>query len=213
MNQNLLLRSHSSPGLYQILYNVPMPKNKKLSLKIDILHPQSQPQKIPVRLLRWLLQAGRYLIVIVEIVVLAAFVSRFKLDNDIAQTKDEIDNKAPFIKSLKPDEILIKKLKFQLTTIKDLKSKQADFADILSKIASETPSGVSLSNLSFEDTAGSVNIKLTGVAQNNDQLATFVFGLRSENTFSGINIAAVALEQGLINFTLNFQGTKGGFKS
>lgn len=144
---------------------------------------------------------------------MAAFVSRFKLDNDIAQTKDDIDNKAPFIQSLKPDEILIKKLKFQLSTIRDLKSKQSDFADILNKIASQTPSGVTLSNLSFEDTTGAVSIKLTGVAQNNDQLATLVFGLRSDNTFSGINLAAVALEQGLINFTLNFQVTKGGSKS
>lgn len=187
-----------------------MPKKKKISLDIDLLHPQSEPQKIPVRLLRWILSAGRYLIIIVEIVVLAAFVSRFKFDNDLQTTKEDIDSKLPFIQSLAPDEILIKKLKFQLASIKDLRSKQADFVDIIDKIASQTPNGISFSNLSFEDTSGAVKLKIAGVAQNNDQLATLVFGLKSDNTFQGVDIVAVGLERGLINFTINCQIAKSG---
>ncbi len=181
-----------------------MPKNKnQIRLSIDLLRPQSEPQKIPIRLLHWILSAGRYLIVMVEILVLAAFVSRFKLDNDIVETKDQIDSKAPFIQSLKPDEILIKKLKFQLTTIGDLKGKQKDFADSLNKIAAQTPSGVTLANLTFNHSSSSLVLKITGSAQNNDQLATFIFGLRSDPTFQEVNLASVSLEGGLINFAVD----------
>ena len=183
-----------------------MPKNKnQIRLNIDLLRPQSEPQKIPVRLLHWVLSAGRYLIVIVEILVLSAFVSRFKLDNDIVETKDEIASKAPFVESLKPDEILIKKLKFQLASIRDIRSKQKDFGDSLNKIAAQTPSGVILSNVTFNGTSGTLNLKITGVAQNNDQLATLIYGLRSDPTFQGVNLASISLEEGLINFTIDCQ--------
>lgn len=189
------------------MYNVSMPKNKKISLNIDLLRPQGEPQKIPVRLLHWILSAGRYLIIIVEIVVLAAFVSRFKLDNDLAETKDEIDLKAPFVQALKPDEILVKKLKFQLTSIRDLKGRQTDFVSILDNIAAQTPGGVTLSNLAFENSPGSVQVKITGNAQNNDQLATLVYGLKSGTNFQDVNIASIGLDKGLINFTINCKVT------
>lgn len=181
-----------------------MPKNiNQIKLNIDLLKPQSEPQKIPVRLLKWILSAGRYLIVFVEIVVLAAFVSRFKLDNDITETGEEIEGKIPFLQSLKEDEDLIRKFKFQITTISDLKSKRPQLADILDKIAAQTPSGITLSNITFDNTLGNVSIKITGVAQNNDQLATLVYGLRQDATFQGVNLANIGLEQGLINFSIN----------
>ena len=93
-------------------------KEKQVKLDIDLLKPQSEPKKIAVRLFHWILAAGRYLIIFVEILVLAAFVSRFKLDNDISENQDEIDEKIPFVQSFKKNEDIIRKFQSQIKFIK-----------------------------------------------------------------------------------------------
>lgn len=186
------------------MYNISMPKSQKqIKLDIDLLRPQSQPQKILLKLIHWVLSAGRYLIVFVEILVLAAFVSRFKLDNDISETQEEIDLKVPFIQSLKDEEEKIRNFRFQISSLKDLKPKRPDFIELINKVAAQTPSGVTLSNMSFTSASGKINLKITGVAQNNDQLASLVYGLKSEKLFSGVNLGSVSLDQNLINFSID----------
>lgn len=190
-----------------------MPKTEnQIKLNIDILRPQSEPKKIAVQLIHWILSAGRYLIVFVEILVLAAFLSRFKLDNDIEETGGKIDTNIPFLKSLKGDEEKIQRFQFQIASIKDIKPKRPDFINVVNKIAAQTPEGISLSNMTFSNTSGKVSLKLTGVAQNNDQLATFVFGLKSDPTFSGVNLGSISLDQNLINFSIDCEITGGGAK-
>ena len=187
-----------------------MPKSENtIKLNIDLLNPQSEPSKIAVKLIRWVLSAGRYLIVFVELLVLVAFVSRFKLDSDIDETQGEIDAKIPFVQSLKGDEDLIRRFQFQVASIKDLKPKRPDFISIVNKIAAQTPEGIIFSNMTFTSSTGKVSLKLTGVAQNNDQLATLIFGLKSDPVFSGVNLGSISLDQNIINFSIDCEITTG----
>ena len=188
-----------------------MPKSENtIKLNIDLLNPQSEPKKIALQLFHWILSAGRYLIVFVEILVLAAFLSRFKLDNDISETGEEIEAKTPFLESLKADEENIRRFQFQITSVKDLKPKRPDFINVINKIAAQTPEGVILSNMTFINSTGKVSLKLTGTAQNNDHLATFIFGLKSDPAFSGVNLSSISLDQEIINFSIDCEITKAG---
>ncbi|OGE14865.1 hypothetical protein A3F00_03605 [Candidatus Daviesbacteria bacterium RIFCSPHIGHO2_12_FULL_37_11] len=181
-----------------------MPKNEnQIKLNIDLLRPQGEPKKIAVRLIHWVLSAGRYLIIFVEILVLAAFVSRFKLDNDISENQDEIDEKILFVQSFKGNEDIIRKFQSQIKFIKSLKAERVDYINFMDKIAAQTPGGVTLSNMGFQGSAGKISLKVTGVAQNNDQLATLVFGLKSDPAFSGVNLGSISLDQGIINFNID----------
>ncbi|TSC64097.1 MAG: Uncharacterized protein G01um101493_234, partial [Microgenomates group bacterium Gr01-1014_93] len=112
----------------------------------------------------------------------------------ISETVEEIDTKIPFLKSLKNDEDLIRRFQLQIASIKDLKPKRPDFINIVNKIAAQTPEGIIFSNMSFTNSTGKVSLKLTGVAQNNDQLATLIFGLKSDPTFSGITLSSISLD-------------------
>lgn len=182
-----------------------------LSFNIDLLHPQGESQKILVKLLGWLLSSGRYIIIFVEILVLGAFLARFKLDADIASVKEAIDLQIPVIESLKSEEALIRKTHFQLATIKDLHQGGSDYETILTKIANQTPAGVILSNLSFEKDNDKINIKMSGTALNNQELSTFVLGLKQDD-FSEVNLSSVNLERGLVNFSLTASVAQGGGK-
>ena len=62
-------------------------KEDKLKIKLNLLHTQGLPEKLPVKFLKWLVNYGRYIVVLVEIIVLVAFVARFKLDADLAEIK------------------------------------------------------------------------------------------------------------------------------
>lgn len=180
-----------------------MPKGTTGNLiNIDLLKPQSSTQKILFKAIKWLLSAGRYIVIFVEIIVLAAFLTRFKIDADIANTSDDIGKLSPYVESLKPTEVLIKKTQFQLSTINSIKDQSVAFEEILKKISDQTPAGVSLTNTNLELDSGKVVLKINGVAKNNLELSTFVYGLKTDKNFSDINIANVDLEGANLNFSI-----------
>ena len=180
-----------------------MPKKSAgIKINLDLLRPQSQPQQLAVKIFKWLLSSGRFLIIVVEIVVLGAFLFRFKLDADIATTREAIEEQIPFIDSLNSDEKLIRKTQFQLTTIKTTKQSSPDFAKILDNISKQTPGGVTLSTLNMGNGIGNVSLKLVATATDNTQLNSFISGLKSTNLFRDLTLVDVSFESGLINFTL-----------
>ncbi len=184
-----------------------MPKHSgpKLAIHLDLLKPQSNPEKNPVILLRWLLSSGRYIFIFVEAVVLIVFVARFKLDADLASKKDAIEQQIPYIESLRPFEIILRQTQLKLSTIATFRKNYADYPQILKKIADQTPAGVKLSNLNLENNGVQVTIHLNGVAQNNNDLGVFLGGLKQNSFFSDVTINSIGFEKGSLIFSLSAQ--------
>lgn len=180
-----------------------MPKNShRPSLHIDILKPQNEAEPIGVRLTRFLLSTGRYIIIVVEIIVLGAFVSRFKLDSDLQTITENINAQIPVIESLKADEQIIRQTQLQLATIKDVKQNSLDYSFLLQRVAAQTPTGVTLTTISLEKNNGKVLLKIVGSARTNSDLTSFVAGLRTEKNFLEVNLASASLDKGVTVFNL-----------
>ena len=179
-------------------------KSPKLGIHIDLLKPQSNPEKIAVKLIRWLLSTGRYIFIIVEAVVLLAFIARFKLDADISAKKEAIENQLPYIRSLTPYETLIKQLQTKLAKIGELKTSSPNYSDILQKIADQIPTGLKINSMSIQSKDTGVEINLAGESQNNTDLTIFVLGLKQTTIFNNINYTSIGYEDGVINFSLTF---------
>ena len=190
-------------------------KLPKLGIHLNLLKPQSNPEKIFVKLVRWLLSTGRYIFIFVEGVVLLAFISRFKLDADIASKKEAIDQQIPYIESLKSYEVTIRQTQLKLLNIDTIKNSSPNFADILKRIANQTPGSVKVISINFQKEASQVTIQLNGQSQNNNDLSVFTSGLKQDQKFSDVNITSIGLEKGLINFSIsaNFKQTLGGVSS
>ena len=181
-----------------------MPKSSpKLAIHLDLLKPQSNPEKLPVKFIRWLLSTGRYIFVFVEALVLIVFGARFKLDADLATNKEAIEQQIPYVESLKSYEILIKQTQLKLSTISSLKTAAVDYATILKRIADQTPTGVKITTLNLAKTIDKATIQISAQAQNNTDLSSFIQGLKSEPIFSNIDLTSVGLEKGNITFTVN----------
>lgn len=184
-----------------------MPKSQKpkLVIHLDLLKPQSNPEKLPVKLIRWLLSTGRFIFVFVEAVVLIAFIARFKLDADLAENKEAIEQQLPYIESLKPFEILIRQTQFKLETYGSFRKTDVDYAQILKKIADQTPAGIKLLSLNLDRKIDLVTINLSGQSKGNSDLAIFLNGLKTEGTFSQVAITSIGFEKGSLNFSLSAQ--------
>lgn len=183
-----------------------MPKSKPhLSINLNLLKPQSNPEKIVVKLVRWLLSSGRYIFVLVEAVVLIAFGARFKLDADLAAKKEAIEEQIPYIESLKPYEILIREVQLKLSTIDSIKKDSVDWPLVLKRIADQTPTGIKIISISMEKKVGIAIIHITGQTQNNNDLTSFTTGLKEDSTFNNVSLINVGLEQGIIKFSIDAQ--------
>lgn len=184
---------------------MPKTKSPKLAINLDLLKPQSNPEKIPVKLLRWLLSSGRFIFIFVEALVLLAFVARFKLDGDLQSRKEAIEQQIPYIESLKPFEIIIRETQLKLSTISTFRKTYADYTQILKTIADQTPAGVKILSLNLEKSVSIITIHLSAQGQNNNDVALFLNGLRQDQHFSDVSITGVSLEKGSLNFSLTAQ--------
>lgn len=191
-----------------------MSKSQKhqLVIHLDLLKPQSNPEKLAVKLIRWLLSTGRYIFIFVEALVLIAFIARFKLDADLAENKEAIEQQSPYIESLKPFEILIRQTQFKLSTIGTFYKTYPDYPQILKEIADQTPAGVKIISLNLESSVSKVTLNLNAQSKTNNDLLIFLNGLNSSKTFSDVTITSIGFEKGNLNFSLSAQVKSAGGK-
>lgn len=181
-----------------------MPKTKpKLTIRLDLLKPQSNPEKILIKLFRWLLFSGRYLFVLVNALVLIAFGTRFKLDADLATKKEAIEEQIPYIENLKPYEILIRETQLKLATIDNIRTNSLDWPATLKKIADQTPVSVTITSISIKKDVGVATLSIAGKTKFSRDLTDIITGLKAEKTFSNVNLTSVESEEGSINFTVS----------
>lgn len=182
-----------------------MPKHglKLIGINLNLLKPQSNPEKILVKLTHWLLSSGRYIFVVVHGLVLLTFIARFKLDADLDSNKVAIEEQIPYIESLKPYEILIRETQLKLSAIEDFKKNSPDWSAIFKKISDQTPLSVKIISINIKNNGGAATINMTGQTQAAGDLTSFITGLKEDSTFSDVNLASIGLEQGSVKFTIN----------
>lgn len=186
--------------------------NKKTITKIslNLLYPQGIPEKLPVKFIKWLISYGRFIVIVVEVIVLACFAYRFKLDADLADLKEQINNQVPYLESLTVDEALIVQTQQRLKYVQNVDISTKNWSNIFSHISSQTPVGIKLTNLNIEKktpSSSQMNFKLTANTNSNNDLALLLGSLKQDVFFTNVSLASVSFEQGLITFSIT-GGTK-----
>ena len=95
-------------------------------------------------------------------------------------------------------------MQFKLSTIDSFYKTYPDYSQVLQKISSQTPISLKITSLNMEKAIDKISIRLNGEAQNNNDLATFLGGLKQDQLFTNTNITSIGLEKGNINFSLSF---------
>lgn len=152
--------------------------------------------------LKWALNIGRYIVMSVELLVILAFLFRFKLDQDKATLNEKIKRQQTAINSFTELEKTVRYIQRRLELVKKVKQEPLNSSLILEDLARLTPFDVTFSELTIKNEG----LIIKGYSLSNVGLNTFLNGLKSSKKFSQINLQTVS-SKGRKDPTLNFELT------
>ena len=106
---------------------------------INLLPKDKWTEGVIGKLLKWVLNVGRYLVVFTELIVILAFLYRFRLDQQLTDLDEEIKQKQTTITSYGDLEKKFRRLQLQLKTSKQVNSQRLPIETILTTISQITP--------------------------------------------------------------------------
>lgn len=155
---------------------------------IELL-PQEEWQKGKLgKLLKWTLTVGRHIVILTELVVILAFLSRFKLDRDLADLGKEIEQKQAIIEASADFEKEFRFLQKRLVSIESLRKDQIPAVEIVSELATLTPLNIQFSDLEVNKEG----TELTATSLTESGLATFLDKLKNSDRFKKLFLTEVS---------------------
>jgi Tfp pilus assembly protein PilN len=177
----------------------PAPKKREIELL-----PQEDWEKTSWgKLLKWTLSVGRYIVIVTELIVIVAFVSRFKLDHDLTNLNEEIKEKQARIEAMSEFEKEFRFLQKRLQTVSQIQGAQKTTSGTIQRLIPLIPIDVSLTSLSVNEKT----IDLSAVALSAEGLASFINNLKESPHFNQLNLQNVSTgteQLAGIQFNLSF---------
>jgi Tfp pilus assembly protein PilN len=162
-----------------------MPKSKN---KLVNLLPQEEfDASIVGRVLKWAMGTFRIIVIVTEMIVMGAFLSRFWLDARNSDLNELIDIKSAQVMAQSDFEQEFRSIQARLKIFDDM-DKNRKASETLTKITSKTPSDISLSTVSFQDELAQVK----GIATSELSIAQFVANLSADDFFKEVSLGQVS---------------------
>lgn len=152
--------------------------------QINLL-PQNEFESTTVgRILTWTLSTFRIIVIVTEMVVMLAFLSRFWLDAKNSDLDDLIRQKQSVISAAKNFEKEFKLTQKKLSIFSALASADQPTAQVLEGVAKTMPPDVILKNVSLVNN----EIRLSGVSLSETSIAQFIVNLNAQGKFGDVTL-------------------------
>ena len=143
------------------------------------------------RFLGWALTAGRIAVVLTELVVIIAFLSRFWFDRKLNDLRERRVQKEAVVDSYADIQTRFTKVQAQLSAIRNILNQQANMADRLTEIQSLTPQGVSYSKM----VVSSQSARLTGYTQTPSLFSVLLTNLQNKAGEENVTVKNLVLSK------------------
>ena len=154
------------------------------------------------RFLKWALSAGRYIIILTEMVVIMAFLSRFKLDRDLSDLAERIEGKKNVLAALSVNEGAFRSIQKRLEVTKTMMEGGVPVDDLLTDIEKDLPNGVRLITIGMDEEKMSLNAETAS----DSGLGEFVRNVNSDPRWKSVELADVIGDrQGSVKFSVNLK--------
>lgn len=173
---------------------------KKKNNLINLLPQLEFEGSITGRILRWAMTTFRYIVIVTELVVMAAFLSRFWLDAKNSDLNDELKIKTAQILAQKDFEKDFRDLQNRLKIFQEI-SKDTASETLLNNVVKRMPTSVSLQSISYQPES----IQVKGLATSELGIAQFLANLKEDPSFKGIQLGQLGASennQAISTFTL-----------
>ena len=161
-----------------------MPKNKEPV--INLLPHEEFNVSITGRVLKLAMGTFRIIVIVTEMIVMAAFLSRFWLDAQNSDLNDAIKVKSAQITAQASVEKEFRTVQSKVNIFKEVREGVAS-AQIVDAIISKLPADAILTGISVSEGTATVN----GTSGDESGIAQFITNLKTDNTFKGINLTGV----------------------
>jgi Tfp pilus assembly protein PilN len=160
-----------------------MPKTKS----INLLPQEAFETSIIGRVLRWAMGTFRIIVIVTEIVVMAAFLSRFWLDAKNSDLTGAIKVKVSQIESQSALENQFRALQTKLTVAKEI-NQVSPPSKKFEVVTSSLPFGVTLTEIS----ATSSTVQVKGISGSEMAIGQFASNLKAEKSFKQVEIGQIS---------------------
>ncbi|BCX14499.1 MAG: hypothetical protein KatS3mg088_182 [Patescibacteria group bacterium] len=172
----------------------------KRQKQINLLPKDKFSESDVGRIVFWFLSTFRIMVIVVELIVVAAFLSRFWLDSKNADLSDEIKQKEAQIRAFEETEKKFRELQKRLVAFSTLSSQTSTYS-ILGLISKQMPPKITLYSINFLPD----EISVAGNTPTDQELAQFLVNLKSENRFEKITLAQLSPKKedaSILSFTI-----------
>lgn len=175
--------------------------------RINLLPKSEFEMSFGGQFLKWSLTAGRYLVILTELVVIVAFLSRFKLDKDLSDLADSITAKKRVLEASSEYEKEFRSLQSRLGAIETLVASQPQLELAVDAVVRKVPVGVKLTNLSAE-TGG---LTIIGTAGSGGEFGEFMNLMSTDKSLKSLELTDISNDGKLgIKFGLKAKWNKDG---
>lgn len=137
------------------------------------------------RFLKWALSAGRYVVVLTELIVIIAFISRFWFDRQLTDLREQRVQKAAVVDSFKDTQNKFEQTKAILNLVKNTLAGGVKTTVHLEEIQNLTPLGIEYQSISVSSQSAS----LAGFAPNTNSFSSLITLLQSDKNQSFKNVS------------------------
>lgn len=170
---------------------------------INLLPQNEFEASILGRVLRWALSTFRYIVIVTEMVVMGAFLSRFWLDAQNSDLNESIKQKVGIISGYQDIEKEFNLAQKRLKIFSEI-SKQPPKSEAVKTISSLLPSDVSLTSMSLGIDSSQIN----AVSASEQGIAQFITNLEAQKQFRKVELSQLASgkeNQSYIIFTIKLE--------
>lgn len=177
-----------------------MAVKRKKKKTINLLPVEAFQSSIIGRVLKWSLTSFRVMVILCELMVLGAFLSRFWLDARISDLNEEINIAKSQVLAYQDVETEFRALQKRLLVTNELYS-QKKLSNLIETVNRYIPSDVLLNSVTLIE--GSIQIKATSFSE--QSIVQFIVNLEATDIFDDVSLSQVASSienESFVTFTL-----------
>ena len=179
-----------------------MPAKKNIRVReINLVPKEGLESTTSGRVLLWILSTFRIILIITELVVIGAFISRFWLDAKNTDLTEEMGEKKSIITSLSEFEKDFKATQERLAIFDSYKANKGVITSNIESFISYKPNGVYFESIK----ADLKTISVSATSANEIEIQQYLANLKASGKYESVNISNINLSKNntVFNFSLS----------
>lgn len=158
--------------------------------ELSLLPDSNNPNSFSAKFIKWLTTVGRWVIVLTELIVISAFISRFWLDRKNSDLSDVIRQKQAILESSQVFETKFLSFQKRLNFIKAFYGQNHDYSTKIDSLVGSAPKDLVYKNLNFtsDSSTNKINANATVTAFTEDSIIKFITNLMSNSDIETVKI-------------------------